>query len=151
MREVEQQQKLFPISELARRTGATKRVVEHAEARGLLTPASRTPGGYKLYSSAEERALRLITRLYAVGLTAAEIKALLLEPEERVIELLDRHEGTLGALAREATRRHTTFRRERADILAEIRARRRVLRTENVSTSYGIIAPRPPANIRVAA
>jgi hypothetical protein len=75
----EQNHLLYPISELARRTGTTKRVVEHAEARGLLRPAGRTPAGYKLYGPEQEARLRLIADLYALGFSASRVKALFLE------------------------------------------------------------------------
>lgn len=60
------------IGELARRTGVSPELLRAWEDRyGLLQP-SRSPGGFRLYSAADEARTRRMTRLIADGLSAAE-------------------------------------------------------------------------------
>jgi MerR family transcriptional regulator, light-induced transcriptional regulator len=60
------------IGELARRTGVSPELLRAWEDRyGLLTP-SRSPGGFRLYTAADEARARRMTRLIADGLSAAE-------------------------------------------------------------------------------
>jgi DNA-binding transcriptional MerR regulator len=60
------------IGELSRRTGVTPELLRAWEDRyGLLQP-SRSPGGFRLYTAADEARTRTMTRLIADGLSAAE-------------------------------------------------------------------------------
>lgn len=60
------------IGELARRTGVSPDLLRAWENRyGLLQP-SRSPGGFRLYSAADEARIHRMTRLMAEGLSAAE-------------------------------------------------------------------------------
>jgi MerR family transcriptional regulator, light-induced transcriptional regulator len=60
------------IGELARRTGVSPELLRAWEDRyGLLRP-SRSPGGFRLYSAADETRTHRMTRLIADGLSAAE-------------------------------------------------------------------------------
>jgi DNA-binding transcriptional MerR regulator len=60
------------IGELARRTGVSPELLRAWEDRyGLLQP-SRSPGGFRLYTAADEIRTRQMTRLIADGLSAAE-------------------------------------------------------------------------------
>jgi MerR family transcriptional regulator, light-induced transcriptional regulator len=60
------------IGELARRTGVSPELLRAWEDRyGLLKP-SRSPGGFRLYTAADEARARRMTRLIADGLSAAE-------------------------------------------------------------------------------
>src|SRR5690242_14848728 len=60
------------IGELSRRTGVTPELLRVWENRyGLLRP-SRSAGGFRLYSAADEARIHLMTRLIADGLSAAE-------------------------------------------------------------------------------
>lgn len=60
------------IGELARRTGVSPELLRAWENRyGLLQP-SRSPGGFRLYSSEDEARIRRMTRLIADGVSAAE-------------------------------------------------------------------------------
>jgi DNA-binding transcriptional MerR regulator len=60
------------IGELARRTGVSPELLRAWELRyGLLQPA-RSAGGFRLYSAADERRVRHMTRLIADGFSAAE-------------------------------------------------------------------------------
>jgi MerR family transcriptional regulator, light-induced transcriptional regulator len=60
------------IGELSRRTGVTPELLRAWEQRyGLIRPA-RSPGGFRLYSAADEARVRRTTQLIAEGLSAAE-------------------------------------------------------------------------------
>ena len=60
------------IGELARRVGVSDHVLRAWERRyGLLRPV-RSPGGYRLYSDADERRIRRMQAHLAAGLSAAE-------------------------------------------------------------------------------
>jgi DNA-binding transcriptional MerR regulator len=60
------------IGELARRTGVSPELLRAWEQRyGLLQP-TRSPGGFRLYSEADEARIRRMTRLIADGLSAAQ-------------------------------------------------------------------------------
>ncbi len=60
------------IGELGRRVGVSDHVLRAWERRyGLLRPV-RSPGGYRLYSDADERRIRRMQAHLAAGLSAAE-------------------------------------------------------------------------------
>jgi DNA-binding transcriptional MerR regulator len=62
----------FRIGELSRRTGVSAQLLRTWEHRyGLLRPA-RSPGGYRLYTEADERRVRHMRACLARGLSAAE-------------------------------------------------------------------------------
>jgi MerR family transcriptional regulator, light-induced transcriptional regulator len=77
------------IGELARRTGTNPELLRAWERRyGLLRPA-RTPGGFRLYSSDDERRIERMKRELAGGLSAAQAAQLALaggeEPAETAV------------------------------------------------------------------
>lgn len=67
---------LMRIGDLARRTGTTLRTIRYYEERGLLRPAARTKGGFRLYQSEEVQRLQLIRRLQELHIPLAQVKAL---------------------------------------------------------------------------
>ena len=71
------------IGELARRTGVSPELLRAWENRyGLLQP-SRSTGGFRLYSAADESRIRRMTRLIADGVSAAEAARQALTGDER--------------------------------------------------------------------
>ena len=72
----------FQIGEVAQRTGLTQRTLRFYEERGLVTPADRMEGGFRLYSEADIGRVELIKQLQGLlGFTLAEIKEMV-EAEE---------------------------------------------------------------------
>jgi MerR family transcriptional regulator, light-induced transcriptional regulator len=70
------------IGELSRRTGVSPELLRAWEQRyGLLRP-SRSPGGFRLYSSDDEARVRRTTALIGQGLSAAEAARLAADPVE---------------------------------------------------------------------
>jgi MerR family transcriptional regulator, light-induced transcriptional regulator len=76
------------IGELAKRTGVSPELLRAWEQRyGLLQP-TRTPGGFRLYSAADEARVQRMQSLVAGGLAAAQAAHLVLsggEPEPRTV------------------------------------------------------------------
>lgn len=67
--------KLMRIGDLARRAGTTLRTIRYYEERGLIRPAGRTKGGFRLYEEEELRKLTLIRNLQILDMPLAHVKA----------------------------------------------------------------------------
>ena len=75
------------IGEVARRTGLTQRTLRFYEEKGLLTPADRMEGGFRLYSEADIARVELIKKLQdLLGFALAEIKDMV-EAEELLAQI----------------------------------------------------------------
>jgi MerR family transcriptional regulator, light-induced transcriptional regulator len=92
------------IGELAKRTGVSPELLRAWEQRyGLLQP-TRTAGGFRLYSAADEARVQRMQRLVSGGLAAAQAARLILsggEPAPRTVSasatILDDEAGELAA------------------------------------------------------
>ena len=73
---------LLKVGELAKRTGKTVRAVHLYEELGLLTPAVRSKGGFRLYSGKAARRIEWIQKLQDLGFSLTEIKAFLRDWED---------------------------------------------------------------------
>jgi DNA-binding transcriptional MerR regulator len=72
----------YQIGEVAERTSVTQRTLRFYEEKGLLTPADRMEGGFRLYSEADIERILLIRQLQQLlGFSLAEIKEMV-EAEE---------------------------------------------------------------------
>lgn len=67
---------LLRIGELAKRTHKTVRALHLYEERGLLTPADRSQGGFRLYDAENVARIEFIDRLQKIGLKLKDIQAL---------------------------------------------------------------------------
>jgi DNA-binding transcriptional MerR regulator len=65
------------IGELARRANVNPRTLRYYERIGLLAPATRTAAGYRLYTEQDAARLSFIRHAQALGLSLAEIAAIL--------------------------------------------------------------------------
>lgn len=65
------------IGTLARRTGHTIPTIRYYESQGLLQPRGRTEGGYRIFSPDDVDRLEFVKRAKRVGLSLAEIGAIL--------------------------------------------------------------------------
>jgi len=73
---------LLKVGELAKKTGKTVRAVHLYEELGLLTPAVRSKGGFRLYSGKAARRIEWIQKLQDLGFSLTEIKAFLRDWED---------------------------------------------------------------------
>lgn len=65
------------IGEVARELGLPTSTLRYYERAGLLRPAGRTSGNYRIYDTETVERLRFIRAAQATGFTVADIKALL--------------------------------------------------------------------------
>lgn len=63
------------IGDLAKKAGTTMRTIRYYEQLGLITPAARTKGGFRLYEEEELRKLRVIKNLQFLDIPLAQVKA----------------------------------------------------------------------------
>jgi DNA-binding transcriptional MerR regulator len=68
---------LLKVGELAKRAGKTVRAVHLYEELGLLAPAVRSKGGFRLYHGRAVTRLEWISKLQDLGFSLTEIKAFL--------------------------------------------------------------------------
>ena len=66
--------KLLRVGELARAVGKTVRAMHLYEELGLLEPAARSEGGFRLYATDAVERIKWIVKLQAIGFTLAEIQ-----------------------------------------------------------------------------
>lgn len=69
--------RLMHIGELAEHTGLSLRTIRHYDEVGLLAPAGRSGGGFRLYSEADRDRLLLIRRMKPLGYSLDEMAELL--------------------------------------------------------------------------
>jgi len=62
------------IGELAERAGTTPRAIRYYEQVGLIGPATRTDGGFRLYDECDLDRLLLIHRMKELGMSLADIR-----------------------------------------------------------------------------
>ena len=68
---------LLKVGELARRSGITVRTLHYYDSIGLLVPSARSDAGYRLYNRADITRLHHIQALRRMGVTLAEVGAIL--------------------------------------------------------------------------
>jgi DNA-binding transcriptional MerR regulator len=101
---------LLKIQEVASELGLTTRSIRYYEELGLLSPAARSDGSYRLYDTSDIDRLRFIKGLRDdAGFSLAEISQLLEDEEARVRsreafthtdDPIERREIVVGSLAR---------------------------------------------------
>ncbi|HSW42560.1 MAG TPA: MerR family transcriptional regulator, partial [Patescibacteria group bacterium] len=105
--------RLIRIQEVAAETGLTPRSIRYYEEVGLLRPAARSQGAYRLYDASDLERLRFIRELRDdAGFSLAEI-ALLLEDEDARIRDRERFRSTGEPAERQAILRDLIARMDR--------------------------------------
>ncbi|MBL1080282.1 MerR family transcriptional regulator [Nocardia sp. 2] len=89
---------LVRIGELASRAEVSSRTIDYYTGLGLLVPAERTAGNYRLYDPAAVDRIHLIQRLEAQGISLEEIATALNSQPEDIGELLARIDTDLKSL-----------------------------------------------------
>ncbi|WP_416481400.1 MerR family transcriptional regulator [Streptomyces sp. CL12] len=137
---------LLTIGELARATGLTVRTIRYWSDEGVLTPVTRSPGGYRLYDARGVARLELIRTLRELGLglddvrqvlagerTVAQVAATHVAALDAQIRSLKVTRAVLSAVARrDSTARETTLMNRLARLSA---AERQRIMTEFVAES----------------
>ena len=62
------------VSQLARRTGTTRKALRLYEESGLITPATRTAAGYRVFGADAVQLVGFIVKARRAGFTVAEIR-----------------------------------------------------------------------------
>jgi MerR family copper efflux transcriptional regulator len=70
------------VGDLAKRTGKTVRALHLYEELGLLVPAERSGGGYRLYTRESELRVRWIDKLQQMGFSLTDIKQIVRDVEQ---------------------------------------------------------------------
>jgi DNA-binding transcriptional MerR regulator len=68
---------LIRVGDLARQTGKTVRAIHVYEEQGLLAPATRSSGGFRLYESSAVERVRWIDLLHGLGFSLHEMRELI--------------------------------------------------------------------------
>jgi DNA-binding transcriptional MerR regulator len=100
---------LFTIGRLARRTGVPVRTIRFWSDIGLLTPAGRSSGGYRLYDAEAVARLDLVRTLRELGLGLDLVHAVL-DRQATVAEVADVHVRALDAEIRSLRLRRAVLR-----------------------------------------
>jgi DNA-binding transcriptional MerR regulator len=87
---------LLTIGELARSTGLTVRTIRYWSDEGVLTPVTRSAGGYRLYDAESAARLELIRTLRELGLGLEDVRRVL-AGERTVAEVAAAHVVALDA------------------------------------------------------
>lgn len=103
----------WSVGELARRAGVTVRTLHHYDRIGLLRPGRRTAAGHRRYSEAEIARLYAITAWRQLGLSLAEVAAVL--------------EPATDDLVSQTVRRQLSRVAEHVDALTDLRQQLEVL------------------------
>ena len=112
------------VGDLARCTGKTVRAIHHYEELGLLGPALRSKGHYRLFSPDAEVRVRWIGKLQKLGLSLTEIQSLVHQ----------RHASPNAALAAEELK--AVYKEKLSEVRAEIASLSALERELGASLSY---------------
>ena len=129
---------LLRIGEVAARAGVTSRTVDFYTSLGLLTPAARTKGSFRLYDPSAVERIGAIRQLEAFGVPLNEIgQALNDRQNPDVAPMLDQLKNDLQALQAAAA----TAGPEATGLLAAVTARVHNLITAVVEVTAGLPPP----------
>jgi len=85
----------YTVSQLAEIAGVSVRTLHHYDQIGLLSPAGRTAGGYRIYRRADVLRLQQILLYRELDLPLNEIRAILDQPGYDPLETLRQHREAL--------------------------------------------------------
>lgn len=78
---------VLQVGELAKLTGKTVRAIHLYESMGLLRPATRSKGGFRLYNGDSVERVRWIGKLQAVGFSLPELQEIVRDQESATTAL----------------------------------------------------------------
>lgn len=97
------------VDQLAKRVGVPKRFVTYATEIGLLLPAGRSKGGYRLYTEAHLEQIAFIRKMQSLGFYADQIK------EFRILMSSDKSRDEKVAAFDTIYERHLEYLRDKAE------------------------------------
>ncbi len=86
------------IGEIAARLGLSHRSIRHYEDEGLITPASRTPGGFRLYSARDLQTFLFIMSMRPLDFSLDEISRFLSAIDRSLDDDSERRYAALAVL-----------------------------------------------------
>lgn len=89
---------LLKIGELAARAQVSPRTVDYYTGLGLLSPAKRTAGNYRLYHPSDVERIHLVQRLEVQGVPLEEIATALTAGRTDIAEVMERIDEDMRAL-----------------------------------------------------
>ncbi|MFJ9910784.1 MerR family transcriptional regulator [Actinacidiphila glaucinigra] len=98
----------YSIGDLARRTGLTVKTIRFYSDRGIVTPAGRSPAGYRRYDGPALARLELVRTLRDLGLDLATIRRVV-DRELSLPEVAAAHAAALEAQIRTSRLRHAVL------------------------------------------
>ncbi|WP_406840726.1 MerR family transcriptional regulator [Streptomyces sp. AHU1] len=99
---------LYPIGELARRTGLTVKTIRFYSDRGIVAPTDRSPAGYRLYGIDAVARLDLVRTLRELGLDLPTIRRVV-DRELSLPEVAAAHAEALAVQIRVLRLRHAVL------------------------------------------
>lgn len=81
---------MFTVGKLAKKFGLSRTTLLYYDSLDLLTPSSRTQGGYRLYSNDDAKRLEQICLYRKAGLPLEDIRRVLDSPESSLAATLER-------------------------------------------------------------
>ncbi len=97
---------LLKVGELAKRCGLTVRTLHHYDSIGLLKPSARSDAGYRLYNRDDIARLHQIHALRRLGLSLADIGAVLANPGSHLVSIVGKQLEFLEKQIDQATKLH---------------------------------------------
>ncbi len=86
------------IGEIAARLGLSHRSIRHYEDEGLITPAARTPGGFRLYSERDLQRFLFIMSMRPLDFSLEEISRFLTAVDDSLQDDAERQQAALTVL-----------------------------------------------------
>lgn len=105
---------LSQIGEVAERLGVSPRTIKYYEELGLVAPQGRSPGGFRLYGTADVERLERVLRLKAMGFSLGAIREFLAVRDAA-------QEATREKILAETTEHLRAREREVADRIEKVR------------------------------
>ncbi|MBO1335440.1 MerR family transcriptional regulator [Streptomyces sp. VRA16 Mangrove soil] len=145
----------FPIGELARRTGLTVKAIRFYSDTGIVTPAGRTPSGYRLYDTDAVARLALVRTLRELGIDLPTVRRVVVDRELSMAQVAAAHaeaidvqirtlrlrQSLLAAAARRGSTPEELNLMHRLTVLSE--AERRRLTDDFLTAVFDIPEPHP--------
>lgn len=106
------------IGEVADRTGLSLRTIRYYEEVGLVTPSTRTSGGFRLYSEADVARLLLVRRMKPLEFSLEEMRRVLVVLDGLEVAGPDERDGLVEQLVghRQAADRRVAVLREQVEV-----------------------------------